>query len=117
MSKFLQAADPIYKNPIWAFPITATDRISLTANEAKLYTIPTNSEIILISSPKEVYVLFGDETVVSDIPDEYDPDILNGSSPMYCPGMICGVSFTGYTHLSVISEISTIVYIQRWSRR
>lgn len=115
MQKFLQAADPIYKNPIWAFPLTATDKLALTANIAKLYAIVANTEIILLNATRDIYVLFGDSGVVAEVPDEYD--ILDGSSPMLNPGVICNISFTSYTHISVISGYDCIVTVQRWSRR
>jgi len=115
MQKFLQAADPIYKNPIWAFPLTATDKLALTANTAKLYAIPSNTEIILINSTKDIYVLFGTAAVEAEIPDEYD--ILDGTAPMLNPGTICNLTFADYTHLSIISSSASTVTIQRWSRR
>jgi hypothetical protein len=115
MSKFLQAADPIYKNPIIAFPLTATDRLVFQSNIAKLYEIPSNTELILITSTKAVYVLFGNDSVFAELPDEYD--VLDGSAAMLNPGLICGISFTGYTHISLISASSGELTIQRWARR
>jgi len=117
MQKFLQAADSVYKNPIWSSPVTAVDRITLVANTPKLYTLPANVEFILLNSIKSIYVLFGLSDVVATIPDEYDSDILDGSSPMLNPGLICGISFTNFTSMSLISTENTIVTIQRWSRR
>jgi len=115
MQKFLQAADPIYKNPISSFPLTDTDKLALTADVPKLYAIPSNTEILLFQSTKDFYVLFGDSTVVVEVPDEYD--ILDGSAPMLNPEKICNVSFSNYTHVSIISESNCAVFVQRWSRR
>jgi len=115
MTKFLQAADPIYKNPIFSFPLTATDILILAANVAKLYAIPANVELLLINSTSNIYVLFGDDTVEASVPDEYD--VLDGSAPMLNPGLICGLSFAGLTHFSVVCAGSCVVSVQRWARR
>ena len=115
MQKFLQAADPIYKNPIFAFPLTDTDKLSLTANVPKLYVIPSNTEILLANATRDIYVLFGSSAVIAEIPDEYD--ILDGSAPMLNPGVICNITFSNHTHISFVSTYDCTVTIQRWSRR
>jgi hypothetical protein len=118
MVKFLQAADPIYKNPILAFPLTATDRLVLEANVAKLYAIPSNTGMIQIIGTASICVLFGGSNVEATIPDEYDEDVLDGTAPMLDPGLICGLPFgTAPGYASIISSEACTVYIQRWSRR
>lgn len=117
MVQFLQAADPQYKNPILSFPITATDRIKITAGVAVRYTIPDNVDILFFNSVENLIIQFGDSSVVAEIPDEYDSDILDGTAAMLNPGPICSIPFAGYTHASVICAVDCYVYIQRWARR
>lgn len=116
--KFLQAADPNYKNPIISMPLTAVDSLVLEANVAKRYTLPTDTELLLLNSVANIYVLFGTSSVVAELPDEYD-DILDGSASMLNPGLICNLATggLGLTHMSVICEEATKVNIYRWSRR
>jgi hypothetical protein len=116
MKKFLQAADPTYNNPILSTQLTASDRLSLTANTAKRYAIPTGTDLILFTPSKDIWVLFGGSDVEVEVPDEYD--VVDGSAPLLNPGLICNVSFsTQLTHVSLISEQDCQVSIQRWSRR
>lgn len=114
MTKFHQAADPIYQNPIFSFPLTAVDSLILTANTAKRYTIVSNTELLLLNATKDIYVLFGDVTIEAEVPNT---DVLTGVSAMLNPGVICGISFIGATHLSIISPYDTVVTLQRWARR
>ena len=113
MSHFIQAEDT-HKNPIFSFPITATDRLALSANVAKLYTIPANSNFILLISSADIHVLLGDAEVLASIPDEYD--VLDGSAPILNPGVICNVAFDHHTHISIISESDCTVSVLRWRR-
>jgi hypothetical protein len=117
MSKFLQAADPVYKNPILAFPLTAVDSILILSNEPKLYAIPSGTELIMFNATKDIYVLFGDEEVIAELPSTPGDDVLDGTASMLNPGLICGITFSTYTHVSLISADTCYVTIQRWSRR
>lgn len=92
-------------NPTWG------DALVLSASSAKRYTIPADTDKILIAGTVDILVKFGASNVTVSIPVT---DQLNGDAPFLNPGLIDVPA--DMTHVSIISASAGNVYIACWKK-
>lgn len=109
MGRFYQGKDS-KGNTVYSIPPTEVDVLQLTANTHRRYEIPTGTQFIYVGSTADILVKFGDETVQAIKPTG---DSLTGRGPMLNPAVVV-IDSEEHTHLSVLCESDTTVYIHRW---
>jgi len=109
MGRFYQGKDS-KGNLVYSIPPTEVDVLQLTANTHRRYTIPADTQFIYVGSTEDILVKFGDASVQAIKPTG---DSFSGRGPMLNPAIVV-IDLEEHSHLSVLCESNTTVYIHRW---